>query len=66
MAESFVKTFRRDHVNINPTPDADTVLERLPSWFDDYNEVLPLGALRYRSPNEFRDDKLSPDACTGS
>jgi putative transposase len=41
MAESFVKTFKRDYVSINPTPDALTVLEQLPIWFADYNEVPP-------------------------
>jgi putative transposase len=66
MAESFVKTFKRDYVNINPTPNALTVLEQLPIWFADYNEVHPHSALRYRSPNEFRDDKLSPNPCPGS
>jgi putative transposase len=66
MAESFVKTFKRDYVNINARPDAVTVTAQLPSWFADYNEVHPHSALRYRSPNEFRDDKLSPNPCTGS
>ncbi len=66
MAESFVKTFKRDYVDINPTPDAMTVLEQLPIWFADYNDVHPHSALRYRSPNEFRDDNLSPNPCPGS
>lgn len=60
MAESFVKTFKRDYVNVNPTPDAATVINMLPIWFADYNAVHPHGALSYRSPNEFRDDNLSP------
>jgi putative transposase len=66
MAESFVKTFKRDYVNINPTPDAYTVLQQLPAWFADYNEVHPHSALRYRSPNEFRDENISPKSCPGS
>lgn len=28
MAESFVKTFKRDYVHMNPLPDAKTVLEK--------------------------------------
>jgi putative transposase len=60
MAESFVKTFKRDYVNMNPVPDAASVLQMLPVWFADYNQVHPHQALRYRSPNEFRDDNLSP------
>ncbi len=66
MAESFVKTFKRDYVRVNPTPDAHTVLENLPSWFADYNEVHPHRALKYRSPDEFRDEKLSPNPCPAS
>jgi putative transposase len=66
MAESFVKTFKRDYVSINPIPDTYTVLQALPAWFADYNAVHPHSALRYRSPDEFRDDKLSPNTCPGS
>ncbi len=51
MAESFVKAFKRDCLDIDPTPDALTVLEQLPIWFADYNEVHPHSALGYRSPN---------------
>jgi transposase InsO family protein len=36
MAESFVKTFKRDYVHMNPMPDAKTVLEKIPQWFQDY------------------------------
>jgi putative transposase len=65
MAESFVKTFKRDYVSINPTPDALTVLEQ----FADLVRRLQRGpsayGLSYRSPNEFRDDKLSPNPCPG-
>jgi putative transposase len=66
MAEAFVKTFKRDYVKINPTPDAKTVLEQLPAWFADYNAVHPHRQLRYRSPNEFRDASLSPTICPSS
>jgi hypothetical protein len=48
------------------TPDAYTVLEQLAAWFADYNAMHPHSALRFRSPNEFRDDKLSPYPCPGS
>jgi putative transposase len=53
MAESFVKTFKRDYVAVSPTPDAATVLAQLPNWFQHYNEVHPHSALGYRSPREF-------------
>jgi putative transposase len=66
MAEAFVKTFKRDYVRVNPTPDAHTVLEQLPSWFSDYNEVHPHSALRYRSPNEFRSVQIRHTTCPES
>jgi putative transposase len=53
MAEAFVRTFKRDYVRVNPLPDAQTVMRRLPSWFDHYNRVHPHKALGYRSPVEF-------------
>jgi putative transposase len=63
MAEAFVKTFKRDYVRINPTPDAPTVLAQLSAWFADYNAVHPHSALRYRSPDEFRSEQVSPKSC---
>ncbi len=45
MAEAFVKTFKRDYVRINPTPDAETVMAQLPLWFEHYNNLHPHKAL---------------------
>ena len=59
MAEAFVKTFKRDYVSVNKTPDGPTVLEQLVKWFEDYNSVHPHSALRYRSPDEFGEDNGS-------
>ena len=53
MAEAFVRTFKRDYVAVNPTPDAETVIRSLPKWFAHYNELHPHRALGYRSPREF-------------
>lgn len=53
MAEAFVKTFKRDYVSVNPTPDAETVIAHLPLWFEHYNALHPHKALGYRSPREF-------------
>lgn len=53
MAEAFVKTFKRDYVSVNPTPDAETVIARLPFWFEHYNNLHPHRALGYQSPREF-------------
>jgi len=54
MAESFVKTFKRDYVYLHDRPDAKTVLQRLPEWFEDYNEIHPHKGLKMQSPREFR------------
>ena len=53
MAESFVKTFKRDYVYVHDRPDAKTVLTQLSNWFDDYNEYHPHKGLRMKSPREF-------------
>ena len=50
---SFVKTFKRDYVRVNPLPDAITALRQIAGWFDDYNENHPHSGLRMRSPREF-------------
>ena len=49
MAEAFVKTFKRDYVRVSPIPDARTVMESLPLWFEHYNSLHPHKALGYRS-----------------
>jgi transposase InsO family protein len=53
MAESFVKTFKRDYVYVHDRPDAQSVLAQLPRWLEDYNENHPHKALRMKSPREF-------------
>ena len=62
MAESFVKTFKRDYVYVHDRPDAQTVLSQLPAWFEDYNESHPHKALRMKSPREFI-RSYQPAAC---
>jgi len=53
MAEAFVKTFKRDYVRVNPLPDAEAVMRRIPVWIADYNAVHPHSALGMRSQWEF-------------
>lgn len=53
VCEAFVKTFKRDYVRVNPTPDAISVLQRLAEWFEDYNTIHPHSGLRMHSPREF-------------
>lgn len=63
MAESFVKTFKRDYVHMNPLPDAKTVLEKIPGWFQDYNEYHPHKGLKMQSPREYRRNQLKCEPC---
>jgi len=53
MAESFVKTFKRDYVYVHDRPDARTLFAQLVDWFEDYNERHPHKGLRMKSPREF-------------
>jgi putative transposase len=41
MAETFVKTFKRDYVWFGDVSSAISVMNQLPQWFDDYNENAP-------------------------
>ncbi len=53
IAETFVKTLKRDYVHVTPLPDAETVFELLAGWFEDYNIHHPHSGLKMRSPREF-------------
>lgn len=63
MAESFVKTFKRDYIHCNPLYDARYVLKRLPEWFEDYNECHPHKALKMMSPREYRRHTAKLELC---
>jgi putative transposase len=54
MAESFVKTFKRDYVYLNELPTAAVVMQQLHHWIEDYNEVHPHRGLKMQSPREYR------------
>ena len=53
MAESFIKTFKRDYVYLRNLSNALSVLEQLPEWFEDYNENHPRKGLKMTSPREY-------------
>lgn len=55
MAESFVKTIKRDYASLALRPDARTVLKQLPDWFEHYNTKHPHSALKYMPPRMFRE-----------
>lgn len=53
MSEAFVKTLKRDYVQVTPRPDAQTVLGLIGTWIEDYNDNHPHSGLKMRSPREF-------------
>lgn len=53
MAESFVKTFKRDYVRMHDLSNAKCVMRQLPQWFEDYNEYHPHKGLKMMSPREY-------------
>ena len=55
MAESFVKTLKRDYANLANRPDSRTVMGYLEEWFNDYNSYHPHSALGYLPPKLFRE-----------
>ncbi|EMR2153060.1 IS3 family transposase [Klebsiella pneumoniae] len=59
IAESFVKTIKRDYINIMPKPDGLTAAKNLAEAFEHYNEWHPHSALGYRSPREYLRQRAS-------
>lgn len=48
----FVKTLKREYVQVTPLPDAHTLLALIGSWIEDYDENHPHSALKTRSLRE--------------
>ena len=44
----------RDFVYLADVRDAETVMKRLPEWFEEYNERHPHKGLKMLTPREFR------------
>jgi transposase InsO family protein len=63
MAESFIKTFKRDYVAMHNLDTAERVMEQLPSWFEDYNEYHPHKGLKMKSPREYRRSLAKLEGC---
>ncbi len=61
IAESFVKTIKRDYISVMPKPDGLTAAKNLAEAFEHYNEWHPHSALGYRSPREY----LRQRTCNG-
>ena len=53
VAESFVKTMKRNYISVMPKPDGLTAVKNLAEAFEHYNEWHPHRALGHRSPWEY-------------
>lgn len=53
ISEAFVKTLKRDYVQMTPLPDAQTVLGLIEGWIEDYNDNHPHSGLKMRRQREF-------------
>ena len=58
MAEAFVNTRKRDYVSGADRSDPETLLDQVAAWIADYNAVAPHSALGYRSPQQYRAERL--------
>ncbi|WP_184598984.1 integrase core domain-containing protein, partial [Pseudomonas nitroreducens] len=65
MAESLVKTIKRDYIDFMSKPDAPTAIASQAKAFEHYNEHHPHSALNYRSPREFRRKRAGNTPCAG-
>jgi putative transposase len=55
MAESLVKTIKRDYASLAVRTNAATVMQQLGSWFEHYNTKHPHSALNYLPPRRYRE-----------
>lgn len=53
ISDAFVKTLKRDYVQVTPLPDAQNVLGLIGGWIEDYNDNHPHSGLKMRSPRDF-------------
>ena len=63
ISESFVKTFKRDYVRVNPLPDAITALRQIAGWFLDYNENHPHSAAQNALPKGVHASSITIALC---
>ncbi|WP_167737207.1 integrase core domain-containing protein, partial [Escherichia coli] len=59
MAERLVKTMKEDYIAFMPKPNIRTALHNLAVAIEHYNENHPHSALGYRSPREYRRQRVT-------
>lgn len=53
MSEAFVKTLKRDYIEISVLSDAETALRLVDGWIEDYSEIHSHSALKMACPRQF-------------
>lgn len=59
MCEALNGTFKRDYVYESCLDNAQTVLNQMQKWADEYNTYAPHSALEMKTPNEFYNFKIA-------
>lgn len=59
MCEALNGTFKRDYVYESCLDNAQTVLNQIPKWVEEYNTFAPHSALAMKTPNEFYNFKIA-------
>lgn len=62
MSEALVKTLKRDYLRVSPVPDAETALDQIAGWFDDYNETILIPGFGCARPAS-SDAPINPPRC---
>ena len=60
MSEAFVDRLRRACIETGELWSAHSVMEQIPEWLRDYDEVAPHSALGMKSPLEYRAEQTLP------
>jgi putative transposase len=50
MAEAFVKILKRDYIWLGDSSSAARVMQQLPAWFEDYNNMAPHTGMKMLAP----------------
>ena len=66
MSEAFVRTLKRDYVEGALLWNAQSVLQQVPRWFEDYNQRAPHSALGMLSPRQYREKMHQKEGLTES
>jgi putative transposase len=52
ISEAFVRTLKRDYVQVTPLPNGQTVLRLIGSWIENYNDNQPHSGMKMHAPRK--------------